>query len=88
MTKKLLIIALTAMAAGIVIADDDAHAVLDTDNDGSISRAEATALPGLTEQFAALDTDVNDKLSVEEFAKFETPDSASEYEPRSAPEPQ
>ncbi len=93
MTKKLLIIALATMASGIVIAGDDAYSVLDADKNGSISKTEAAALPGLTEQFAYLDTDVNDELSVEEFARFEASEvpaseTASELEPVSSPEPE
>lgn len=75
MSKKLLIAALAAMASSVAIADG-AYSTLDADQSGSISEAEAAALPGLTEQWTALDTDTNGELSVEEFAKFETSDIA------------
>ncbi len=77
MTNKLLILALAIAASGTAIAGD-AYSALDADNSGSISLSEAAALPGLTEQFKALDADANDELSVDEFAKFETADAEAE----------
>lgn len=71
MSKKLLIAVLAAMASGAVIAGD-AYSALDADKSGSISEAEAAALPGLTDQWKKLDVDGNGELSKEEFAKFET----------------
>lgn len=77
MSKKLLIIALAAMASTAAIADG-AYSTLDADQSGAISEAEAAALPGLTEQWTALDADTNGELSVEEFAKFETTEVPAE----------
>ena len=78
MSKKLLIIALAALTYSVVAAADvfktaDAFKTIDADRSGSISTDEATVLPGLTEQWTALDTDANGELSVEEFAKFQVP---------------
>lgn len=46
--------------------------VLDADRDGSISRAEAAANPGLASQFATLDSNTNGALEPAEFSRFET----------------
>jgi hypothetical protein len=45
---------------------------LDADRDGSISRAEAAANPGLATQFVTLDSNTNGALEPAEFARFET----------------
>ena len=71
MSKKLLIVALAALASTAVVAGD-AYSALDADKSGAISEAEAAALPGLTDQWKTLDDDANGELNVEEFAKFET----------------
>lgn len=71
MSKKLLIVALAALASGAVIAGDT-YSTLDIDKNGAISEAEAAALPGLTEQMITLDVDASGELSLEEFARFET----------------
>lgn len=71
MSKKLIIATLAALFSTVAVAGD-AYSALDADKSGSISEAEAAALPGLTEQWKTLDADANGELSVEEFAKFET----------------
>lgn len=71
MSKKLLIAVLATMATSTVIASE-AYSALDADKSGTISEAEAAALPGLTEQWKTLDADASGDLSMEEFARFET----------------
>lgn len=44
---------------------------LDTNGDGKISRAEASAAPELARKFRDLDRDDNSVLEVAEFARFE-----------------
>ena len=70
MSKKLLIVALAVLASSVAVAGDTFKA-LDVDNNGSISQAEAVALPSLAEQWKALDADENGELNVEEFSKYE-----------------
>ena len=71
MPKKYLLATLAILASSSVIAGD-AYTKLDADNSGSISVAEAAALPGLTDQWKTLDANADGSLNVEEFARFET----------------
>ena len=70
MSKKLLLVALAVLVSSVVIASD-AFTTLDVDNSGTISMAEAGALPSLADLWEALDSDGNGELSVEEFSKYE-----------------
>lgn len=45
---------------------------LDTDRDGSLSRYEASAVPGLVGQFQTLDANQNGALESAEFSRFES----------------
>jgi hypothetical protein len=69
MSKKLLIVALAVLASSVVVAGDE-FTTLDVDNSGSISQAEAAALPSLLEQWTVLDVDENGELNADEFAKY------------------
>ncbi len=71
MSKLLLTVALMALTSSIVIANE-VYTALDADKSGTISQAEADALPSLSEKWKDLDADANGELSTEEFAKFET----------------
>ena len=71
MIKSLFLVLVAAMFSTTVIAGDT-YTALDVDNSGSISEAEAAALPGLTDQWTTLDADANGELTMEEFARFET----------------
>lgn len=71
MSRLTSIALLTTLVLSIAVAGDT-YSALDIDNNGSINQAEASALPGLTENWSALDKDGNGVLSVDEFAGFET----------------
>lgn len=49
---------------------------LDTDRDGSISRAEAAINPSLSAQFVTLDSNTNNALEPAEFSRFESAGAA------------
>ncbi len=68
MSKKLTVIAISALFATAAAAGD-IFTTLDVDKSGSISMSEAKVVPSLTKQWKALDTDANNELSTEEFAK-------------------
>lgn len=70
--SKLLTAVVFALTSGAAIAADDAYTALDADQNGSISAAEADAMPALKDKWNTLDVDANGELSVEEFAQFET----------------
>lgn len=71
-----------ALAGTLEVAQgprQDAMTELDTDRNGSISRAEASANPELDARFQVLDRNTNGALEPAEFARFET-------EPASGPQ--
>jgi len=70
MNQKLLFAALITLASGTVFADD-AFRTADTDQSGSISKQEASALPGLSEQWDTYDLNTDGVLDEVEFARFE-----------------
>ena len=72
MNKKIMTVLFASMAAAAVIAaENSSDAVLDTDNNGTLSQEEAKAIPGLSEQWEALDVNKDGQLDPAEFAKFE-----------------
>jgi hypothetical protein len=73
MNKKLMIAIVASMFSSISFGAD-VYTALDADQNGTISKVEATALPELSKQWATLDSDTNGELTVEEFAQFETLD--------------
>lgn len=62
---------LAAGFAGAALAQSTTLGTLDTDRDGSISRYEASAMPGLVTQFSALDANGDGALESAEFSRFE-----------------
>ncbi|WP_260292020.1 EF-hand domain-containing protein [Sedimenticola hydrogenitrophicus] len=71
MTKKIMTALFAALAAAAVIAaESQTDVALDTDNNGSLSQEEAKAIPGLIEQWDALDVNRDGQLDPAEFASF------------------
>ena len=70
MNQKLLFAALVTLASGTAFADDTFKKA-DTDQSGSISKQEASALPGLSEQWDTYDLNTDGVLDEVEFARFE-----------------
>lgn len=72
MTKKIMTLLFASLAAAAVIAaESQTDVALDTDNNGTLSREEAKAVPGLSEQWDTLDANKDGQLDPAEFAKFE-----------------
>ncbi len=76
MSKKMLVLILGTLFATAASAAD-LFATLDTDQNGAISKDEASALPSLVEQWSALDTDASGDLSSEEFAVYQAAGTSS-----------
>ncbi len=73
MFKKLTLTALVVIFSGATIAaDSDLYKKIDTDNDGTINKEEASVIPILSEKWIELDENTDGKLDQAEFAKFET----------------
>ncbi len=72
MNQKLLFAALFTftLGSGAAFADGTFKAA-DTDQSGSISKEEAAALPGLSEQWDTYDLNTDGVLDEVEFARFE-----------------
>jgi len=77
--RTLILLSVALLAAGPALAQAPPDAPregpvreLDTDRDGSLSRAEAAANPDLAARFATLDRNANGALEPSEFARFET----------------
>ncbi len=71
MSKKIIVALLTALATAPVIAADSApSAIIDTDKNGTLSKEEAKAVPGLIEQWTSLDANADGQLDHTEFSKF------------------
>ncbi|MGD2084429.1 MAG: calcium-binding protein [Chromatiales bacterium] len=76
MTKHIpLAIALAVLAGGAVAGEtadpqalSPAFGVVDGDQDGLISREEASRVPGLAESFDAIDADGDGRLSQQEYS--------------------
>lgn len=71
MSQKLLFAAIVTLASGAAFADDHAFKQADTDQNGTISKQEAAALPGLSEQWDTYDLNTDGELDEVEFARFE-----------------
>ena len=71
MNQKLVFAALVTLASGTAFAADDTFKAADTDQSGSISKQEASALPGLTEKWDTYDLNTDGVLDEVEFARFE-----------------
>jgi len=73
MYQKVLFSALAIMVSSAVYAaDDNNFKMLDTDNSGTISEIEASALPALSAKWTKYDSNGNSELDEAEFARFET----------------
>ncbi len=70
MKQKLLFAMLVTLASGAAFADD-AFKQADTDQNGAISKQEATSLPGLSEQWDTYDLNTDGELDEVEFSRFE-----------------
>jgi hypothetical protein len=57
-------------AAAVIAAESQTDVALDTDNNGALSQEEAKAIPGLIEQWDALDLKSDGQLGAAEFASF------------------
>ena len=92
---QLLLPAGLALASGLELAQappapqpgQSAMTALDTDRDGSISRAEAQVHPALGARFQALDRNANGALEPAEFARFESLGTESTPGTQSPPTP-
>ncbi len=77
MSKKILVVIMGTLFAAAASAAD-IFATLDTDQNGAISKDEASTLPSLVEQWSALDTDASGDLSTEEFAVYQAAGASSQ----------
>jgi hypothetical protein len=77
MLKKLTLTALAMLASGVAVAaaENKLYTDLDLNEDGAISKVEATAMPGLSDKWDALDQNADGMLDPAEFAKLETMDA-------------
>lgn len=80
MTKKIIIAAVVALFATAAYANN-IFSKLDIDENGSLNKKEATYMPGLENQWDALDADKNGELSAIEFAKYKANETASSHTP-------
>lgn len=71
MNRKLVFAALLTLASGTALAADDAFKKADADQSGTISKKEATALPGLSDQWNNYDLNTDGQLDEAEFSRFE-----------------
>jgi hypothetical protein len=69
--KKILFPLMAFVATAAVIAAENQPATgFDIDNNGTLSMEEAKAVPGLSEQWEALDVNQDGQLDAAEFSKF------------------
>ena len=73
MRKELLFATLAIVVSGAAFAGDASFSGLDADSDGTISKAEAAALPALNDLWNTYDQNADGKLDEAEFARFEVP---------------
>ncbi len=71
MRKELLIATLAIVATGTAYAADVTFNLVDTDQNGSISKEEAAVMPALSKQWSDYDSNTDGKLDEAEFARFE-----------------
>ncbi len=72
MLQKLTLAALALTVSGVAVAaDTNSYIILDTNQDGAISQAEAAVMPSLNDKWTKLDANADGKLDEAEFAKFE-----------------
>lgn len=80
MLQKLTLTVLALFVSGVAsAADKGMYEYLDVNNDGAITQAEATAMPGLSDKWDKLDANADGKLDEAEFAKLEVSDEKSKY---------
>ncbi len=73
MFKKLTLAALVLIFSGATVAaEQDLYTKIDTDQDGTINKEEASPYPILTDKWSELDANSDGVLDQAEFAKFET----------------
>jgi Ca2+-binding EF-hand superfamily protein len=70
MIRKIPIIILASALAGVAVAAQE-FSKLDSDQNGAISKAEATALPDLYNNWNEADVDADGLIDQAEFSKFE-----------------
>jgi len=70
MKQALLFAAVVTLASGAAFADDTFKQA-DADQSGTISKQEASALPGLSEKWDTYDLNTDGELDAVEFARFE-----------------
>ncbi len=70
MRKELLFTTLAIVVSGTVYAGET-FKLVDTDQDGAISKAEAAAVPALNDLWDTYDSNTDGKLDEAEFARFE-----------------
>ena len=79
MLQKLTLAALALFVSGVAsAADQGLYEHLDANHDGAITKAEAAAMPGLSDKWTKLDANADGKLDEAEFAKLEVSDEKSE----------
>jgi len=70
MRKELLFTTLAIVVSSTVYAGET-FKLVDTDQDGAISKAEAAAVPALNDLWDTYDSNTDGKLDEAEFARFE-----------------
>jgi len=70
MRKELLFATFAVIVSSTVYADET-FSLVDTDQDGAISKAEAAAVPALKDLWDTYDSNTDGKLDEAEFARFE-----------------
>lgn len=81
MYKKLALTALALLVSSVAVSGDQImYKDIDANQDGKISPDEAAALPALSNQWTALDTNADGVLDQAEFAKMEVRDMTQEQE--------
>lgn len=79
MYQKLGLAALALLVSSVAVAGDQTlYKDLDADQDGKINPEEAAALPALSDQWTALDTNADGMLDQAEFAKMEVKEMKKE----------